>query len=290
MKIGVVFPQTEIGADPAMVRDYAQAAEGLGYKHLLVYDHVVGASTANRPNWAGPYTSETQFHEPFVLFGYLAAITQHIELVTGVIILPQRQTVLVAKQAAEVDVLSSGRLRLGVGTGWNEVEYEALGQDFHTRGKRLEEQVRLMRALWTEPVVTFEGRWDQVREAGINPLPVQRPIPVWMGGSADAVMKRIGEMGDGWMPQIRPDDRARRMVEMIRTAAQDAGRDPVSIGIEPRLNLRGGNPDTWRAFIDEWEALGATHISINTMGMDLEGPREHIGIIGRFAAEQFPSC
>lgn len=285
MRIGVVFPQTEIGPDPGAVRDYAQAAEGLGYSHLLVYDHVIGASTANRPNWTGPYTSESQFHEPFVLFGYLAGLTQKLELVTGVIILPQRQTVLVAKQAAEVDVLTGGRLRLGVGIGWNEVEYEALGQDFHTRGKRLEEQVSLMRALWTQPVVTFEGRWDRVREAGINPLPVQRPIPVWMGGSADVVMKRIGETGDGWMPQIRPDDRARHMVELIRTSAQEAGRDPASIGIEARLNLRGGNPDTWREFIQQWEALGATHISINTMGMELEGAEAHVNMIGNFITE-----
>ena len=283
MRIGVVFPQTEIGTDPAVIRDYAQTAESLGYTHLLVYDHVLGASTSTRPDWRGPYTSETQFHEPFVLFGYLAAITQRMELVTGVIILPQRQTALVAKQAAEVDVLSGGRLRLGVGTGWNEVEYEALGQDFHTRGKRLEEQVRLLRALWTEPVVTFEGRWERVKEAGINPLPVQRPIPIWMGGSADAVIKRVGEMGDGWFPQMRPDDEARRMIEQIRTYAQEAGRDPDSIGIEARLNLRGGDLDTWQQQIEGWQALGATHIGINTMGMGLASPQEHLRMIERFS-------
>jgi probable F420-dependent oxidoreductase len=286
MRTGVVFPQTEIGSDPAVIRDYAQAAEGLGYTHLLVYDHVLGASTATRPDWRGPYTTETQFHEPFVLFGYLAAITQKLELVTGVIILPQRQTALVAKQAAEVDVLSGGRLRLGVGTGWNEVEYEALGQDFHTRGKRLEEQVRLLRALWTEPVVTFEGRWDKVKEAGINPLPVQRPIPIWMGGSADAVLKRVGVMGDGWFPQMKPDGEARRMIEQIRTYAQEAGRNPDSIGIEARLNLRGGDSDTWRQQMEAWQALGATHISINTMSMGLASPQGHIEMIEKFASRK----
>src|SRR5438105_2091500 len=194
MRIGVVFPQTEIGSDPSVIRDYAQAAESIGYKHLLVYDHVLGASTEHRPDWRGPYTSETPFHEPFVLFGYLAAITQQLELVMGVLVLPQRQTALVAKQAAEVDVLSGGRLRLGVGIGWNQVEYEALGEDFHNRGKRIEEQITLLRELWTEPVVDFTGRWHRVAEAGVNPLPMQRPIPIWMGGYADVVLERAGRM------------------------------------------------------------------------------------------------
>jgi probable F420-dependent oxidoreductase len=206
-----------------------------------------------------------------------------MELVTGVIILPQRQTALVAKQAAEVDILSGGRLRLGVGVGWNPIEYVGLGQDFGTRGKRIEEQVRLLRALWSETVIDFDGRWDTIRQAGINPLPTQRPIPIWMGGSADVVLKRIGEMADGWFPQTRPDDEAHRMIEQIRTYAQEAGRDPNSIGIEARLNLRDGNPGAWRQQIEAWEALGATHIGINTMGMGLASPQEHIEVIERFA-------
>src|SRR5215475_7588104 len=177
MRIGVVFPQTEIGSDPGAVREYAQAAEELGYSHILAYDHVLGANTASRPGWRGPYTSETQFHEPFVLFGYLAGLTQKIELVTGIIILPQRQTALVAKQAAEIDVLSGGRLRLGVGIGWNEVEYAAQGEDFHNRGKRIEEQVTLLRELWTNPLVQFDGEYHHVPDAGLKPMPVQRPIP-----------------------------------------------------------------------------------------------------------------
>lgn len=276
MRIGVVFPQTEIGDDPAIVKDYAQTAEGLGYSHLLVYDHVLGASTANRPSWTGPYTSDTLFHEPFVLFGYMAALTEKIELVTGVIILPQRQTALVAKQAAEIDVLSGGRLRLGVGIGWNEVEYEALGESFTNRGKRIEEQIEVMRRLWTEPVVDFKGKWHAVPEAGINPLPVQRPIPIWIGGGAEAVLERTGRIGDGWFPQMRPDDRAKAAIDKIRTYAQQAGRDPSTIGIEARLNLREGDPDSWHSQIERWRELGATYLGINTMGMGLGSPSEHI--------------
>ena len=276
MRIGVVFPQTEIGADPAIVRDYAQTTEGLGYNHLLVYDHVLGASTANRADWRGPYTSDTQFHEPFVLFGYIAGLTTQIELVTGVIVLPQRQTALVAKQAAEVDILSGGRLRLGVGIGWNEVEYEALNESFGNRGKRIEEQIEVMRRLWTEPVVDFKGNWHTITQAGIKPLPVQRPIPVWIGGGAEAVLERVGRIGDGWFPQMRPDDRAREAIEKIRVYAAEAGRNPSSIGIEARLNLREGDPDSWNNQIGSWKELGATHIGINTMGMGLASPRDHI--------------
>ena len=177
MKVGVVFPQTEIGADPTAVKDYAQASEDLGFSHLLAYDHVLGANPASRPDWRAPYSHLDMFHEPFVLFGYLAGLTQRIELVTGIIILPQRQTVLVAKQAAALDVLSKGRLRLGIGIGWNAVEYEALGEDFKNRGRRSEEQIDVLRKLWTQQLVTYNGQWHKITDAGINPLPVQRPIP-----------------------------------------------------------------------------------------------------------------
>ena len=284
MRFGVVFPQTDIGDDPAVVLDYAQAAEGLGYTHILAYDHVIGASTANRPDWRGSYTDKSMFHEPFVLFGYMAAATWLVELVTGVIILPQRQTVLVAKQAAEVDVLSGGRLRLGVGVGWNPVEYEALGEDFRTRGRREEEQIELLRRLWTEPVVTFKGKYHTVTEAGLNPMPVQRPIPVWIGGHSDAALERAGRQGEGWFPQMPPGDKAREAIEKLHNAARAAGRDPSTIGIEARLHLKDGNPDTWRAAIDAWRALGATHAAINTMGVGLTG-REHITAIERFKRE-----
>lgn len=285
MNIGVVFPQTEIGSDPSVIRDYAQTAEGLGYSHILAYDHVLGASIKNRTDWRGPYTSDTPFHEPFVLFGYMASITERIGFTTGVIILPQRQTALVAKQAAQVDLLSGGRLRLGVGIGWNEVEYVGLGEEFGNRGKRLEEQIELLRRLWIEPVVDFNGRWHRVPEAGINPLPVQRPIPIWIGGGLDErVLDRIGRMADGWMPQLPPDDRVRQASERIHASAQQAGRDPKSIGIEARLSLSQGNADDWRQRTEAWRELGADYLSINTMGMGLSG-REHIERIEQVKGE-----
>jgi len=238
MQLGVIFPQTEIGADPTAVRDFVQAAEGMGYEHMIVFDHVLGADTAHYQGWQGPYTHRDMFHEPFVLYGYLAAVTQRIELVTAVIILGQRQTALVAKQTAEVDVLSGGRLRLGVGIGWNAMEYEALGENFHDRGKRCEEQMAVLRALWTQEVVDFHGRWHHIRHAGINPLPIQRPIPLWLGGggtSVEPVIERVGRLADGWFPQCTPDAVGRAAIERMRGYARAAGRDPATIGIEGRI-------------------------------------------------------
>ena len=278
LRIGAVFPQTEIGADRGGVRAWAEAVEQLGYRHILAYDHVLGAGTANRPGWRG-YTSDDLFHEVFVLFGYLAAVTRETELVTGVLILPQRQTALVAKQAAEVDVLSGGRLRLGVGIGWNQVEYDVLGENFGDRGKRSEEQVELLRKLWAEPLIDFEGRWHEVVDAGINPLPVRRGIPVWFGGTADALLRRTGRLGDGWMPQRGPDETARTSVATIRRAAVEAGRDPEAIGLEPRLTLASTPSEEHRAFVDGWRELGATHLSVNTMGMGFSTVDEHLGAL-----------
>ena len=282
MRIGVVFPQTEIGADPAVVRDYAQAAESLGYDHLIAFDHVVGANVASRPDWSGAYQSKDMFHEPFVLFGYLAGVTQRIEMFTGIIILPQRQTVLVAKQTAAIDVLSGGRLRLGIGTGWNDVEYEALSQNFHNRGRRSEEQIELMRALWTQEHVTYEGRWHKITDAGINPLPVQRPIPVWFGGSDDRLLRRVGRMGDGWYALFRDMDLGRAMIEKIRGYAQEAGRDPDSIGIEASVGIANRSPDDWVKDVEARKELGVSHISVNTMNAGLSSPQDHIDAIRRF--------
>ena len=279
MKIGVVFPQIEIGADPAVIRDYAQAVESLGYSHLLAYDHVLGASIEHRPDWSGPYTTKDAFHEIFVLFAYITAVAPRLELVTGVLVLPQRQTTLVAKQAAEVDILSGGKLRLGVGVGWNKVEIEAMGENFHTRGKRVEEQIRVLRALWTQPVVDFQGEWHTIAEAGINPLPVQRPIPIWIGGYVDLTLRRVARIGDGWFPQMKPDDSAREAIEKLREYTREEGRDPAEIGIEARLNLRGSDPDVWVQQTQAWRELGATHISINTMGMGLQSPHAHIELL-----------
>ncbi|MEO8285421.1 MAG: LLM class F420-dependent oxidoreductase [Chloroflexota bacterium] len=284
MRIGVVFPQTEIGPDPSFVKDYAQTAEALGYKHLLVYDHVLGAGIEHRPDWRGAYTATDQFHEPFVLFGYLAGLTSELELVMGVLVLPQRQTALVAKQAAEVDVLTGGRLRLGVGVGWNAVEYEALGEDFGNRGKRSEEQIELLRALWTEPVINFKGKWHTVTDAGINPLPVQRPIPIWIGGYADSVLRRTARLGDGWFPQMAPNDAAREVIAKLRAYTAEAGRDPDAMGIDARISLKTDSPDIWRAATEAWRDIGATHLSINTMGAGLS-PAEHIRQIERYAKE-----
>lgn len=282
MRIGVTFPQNEISADPIAVRDYAQAAEGLGYTHLLAFDHVVGADTTNRPDWRGPYTHRSLFHEPFVLFGFLAGVTSRLEFVPGVIILPQRQTVLVAKQAAEVDVLTGGKFRLGIGVGWNEVEYEALNENFRNRGKRSEEQIAVLRALFTDDVVTFHGRYHHIEAAGLNPMPVQRPIPIWIGGSSEATLKRVGEMGDGWFPQRVPDETAREMIERTRAYARAAGRDPGKIGFEARVSIGGKNPDDWAREVEGWRALGATHLTVNTMKAGLNAPREHIDAIRRF--------
>lgn len=281
MKIGVVMPQTEIGPDAATVRAYAEAAEGAGFKHLMVYDHVLGASVANRPDFRGPYTSEQQFHEVFVLFGYLAGITTTLELVTAVVILPQRQTALVAKQAAEIDRLSNGRLRLGVGTGWNDVEYVALNENFRNRGRRMDEQIEVMRALWTNEVVDFTGRYHRIPEAGIKPLPVRQPIPVWIGGYADVVMERIGKTGDGWFPGSQPGEQLDRLKGLVSAAAEAAGRDPKEIGMEGRITLKPGDESGWMAQTEAWRAAGATHMAINTMGSG-RTPEQHIEAVLRY--------
>ena len=281
MRIGVVFPQTEIGADPAAVRDFAQAAESLGYTHLLAYDHVLGANAGSRPGWHGAYRHTDGFHEVMVLLGYVAGLTETIELVTGILILPQRQTPLVAKQAAEVDVLSGGRLRLGIGIGWNDVEYEALSEDFHNRGRRSEEQIEVLRLLWTNDLVTYKGRWHTITDGGINPLPAQRPIPVWFGGMDERVLKRLARVGDGWMPQGSPDDRLLAMIERVRSYASDAGRDPAEIGVDGRTTLHG-TPDDWARQFAGWKEVGATHISVNTMAAGLSTPDDHIDALRRF--------
>jgi probable F420-dependent oxidoreductase len=283
MQIGVTFPQTEIGSDPVAIRDYAQAIEGMGYRTILAYDHVLGASTATRPGWSGPYTSETMFHEIFVLFGYLAAVTKRVELVTGVVILPQRQTALVAKQAAEVDVLSGGRLRLGIGVGWNEVEYQGLNENFRNRGARSEEQIALMRALWAEPVIDFRGRWHTIEAAGINPLPVRRSIPIWIGGYAEETLSRIGRIGDGWIVFRTPDDTLRGQIERIHRAAEAAGRDPQAIGVEGQLGLARVPEAGWEAHTEAWRALGAQSMTVNTMSAGFTSPQQHIDALQRVA-------
>jgi probable F420-dependent oxidoreductase len=283
MKIGVVFPQTEIGNDPGAIKAYAEAVEDMGFTHLLVFDHVLGANPERPGGWKGPYTYRHAFHEPFVLFGFLAAATRRVELVTGIIILPQRQTALVAKQAAAVDVLSGGRLRLGVAVGWNPVEFEALGEDFATRGRRIEEQIEVMRALWTKELVTVNGAYHHITDAGLNPLPVQRPIPVWMGGESPVAQRRLARIADGWMPHFRPGAPGQAMVEQIHGLVRAAGRDPKKFGIEGRMTLPQIPPADWGKELEAWRAMpGITHLCVHTADMGLKTPTDHIQTLRRF--------
>jgi probable F420-dependent oxidoreductase len=276
-RLGAVFPQTEIGPDPAAVRAYAQGVQELGFVHLMAYDHVLGADRDTHTHLTGPYRAEDQFHEIMVLFGYLAGLLPGMELVTGVVIAPQRQAALLAKQAVEIDLLTGGRFRLGLGIGWNDVEYEALGMDFSNRGRRFEEQIELMRRLWTEPVFDFEGRWHTVTAAGINPLPVQRPIPIWIGGSAERALRRAAVSADGVFPQRPLEGRDwAATLEQMRGWATEAGRDWSTFGIDQRISLAEPDPDAWRAVAEDWVDLGATHLTLVTTGGELDGPDGHL--------------
>ena len=282
MRIGVVFPQTEIGGDRGAIRAYAERVEELGFAHILAYDHVLGADPEVHAPWNGPYDVDTTFHEPFVLFGYLAAITA-LELVTGIIILPQRQTALVAKQAADVDVLTNGNFRLGIGLGWNAVEYEALGKDFTDRGRRMSEQIELMRSLWTQRSVTHHGAYEHVTGAGLAPLPVQRPIPIWFGAASEPAYRRTGRLADGWFPQVPPGphlDAARAIVDQAATAA---GRDPSSLQMEGRVSWTAAGIEKVVDHVARWRDAGASHLSINTMNADLGAVDDHLGVLATVA-------
>ncbi len=265
------------------MRAYGEGVEGLGFTHILAYDHVVGADPNVHRGWDGPYDIDSTFHEPFVVFGYLAAITS-LELVTGVIILPQRQTALVAKQAAEVDLLTGGRFRLGVGLGWNAVEYEALGEKFTNRGKRSEEQIELLRRLWTERSVTFEGKYHTVTAAGLAPLPTQRPIPVWFGAASDRGLERAGRLGVGWFPMTAPGPGLDHAREQVQRAAAAAGREAESLGMEGRVSWTGDR-DKVAADIAAWRAAGATHVSVNTMNAGLANVDDHLAALQQVAAD-----
>jgi probable F420-dependent oxidoreductase len=285
MKIGAVFPQTEIGSDPIAVRDYAQTVEELGYDYLLAYDHVLGANPDRPGGWTGRYTDQHMFHEVFVLLGYLAAITQQVELVTGIVILPQRQTALVAKQAAEVDVLSGGRLRLGVGIGWNEIEYIGLGQNFRNRGKRVEEQVALLRELWTKPLITFEGEYHTIPDAGLNPLPIQQPIPVWFGGLADAALRRMARIGDGWIANPLPYEKLSETLELLFSYVEQAGRDPSQFGVDLRFNFSQKPEGSWGQEVERVRKLGVTHVCVGTMDAGFTHLNQHLDALRQFKAD-----
>lgn len=281
MKIGIVYPQTEFGFDPLAIRDFAQTAEGLGFDHILAYDHVLGANP-NRPRgWEGPYTYRDSFMDPFILFSHMAAVTKSIEFTTGILILPQRQTALVAKQAACLDVLCGGRLRLGIGIGWNEVEYEALNMDFGNRGTRSEEQVQLLRQLWVEPLVTFHGKWHTINDAGLNPLPVQRPIPIWFGGHDDRVLRRIANLGDGWITNHKSIEEAQPSMDKLSSYLEEVGRSSDALGLEVRLNYGEGDLESLASSLESWRMAGATHLSFNTMRSGFKMTIEHLGAMRR---------
>lgn len=281
LQIGVVFPQTEIGSDPADIRRYATAVEAMGYRHLLAYDHVVGGSLAIHEKLRNRYTSETAFHEVFVLFGFLAAVAPTLELVTGVLILPQRQAVLVAKQAAEIDVLTGGRLRLGVGIGWNDLEYEALNEPFRNRARRFEEQIDVLRHLWRTGLVDYSGTWHRIDHAGINPMPVQRPIPIWIGASAEPAIRRAARIADGFFPNARTIEDHERQLGWLRDELARHGRSSDDFGLEPRISLGEGGPDDWRRLYAWWRRQGATHIDINTMGAGCTTVDDHLRLLER---------
>ncbi len=281
MRVGVHLPQTEegFGADIGAIKEFVQAAESLGYDHVLTSEHVLGPGVR---------------HEPLVLFGYLASVTTTIKFASWIVVLPSRQATLVAKQAAEVDVLSDGRLRLGVGIGSNRVEYEGMGEAFEDRGVRYEEQIDLLRALWTQELVTFEGRWHKITDAGLNPLPIQRPIHIWMGGGpgssgsisaglSERALRRIAKVADGWYPAVRPPEVA-PIIARLNGYLRDEGRDPSEMGIEGSVTLAGLTPDEWTTQASTWKELGASDLAVSTGGAGFSSPRQHVDALTEFKA------
>ena len=287
MQVGVYFPQYELPPEPDAIRDYVQGVEALGLNHLIIMDHVVGANKASRPAWSATYHLDTVFHEPFALIAFLSGVTSRLGFITGVLVLPQRQTVLVAKQAACVDVYCKGRLRLGIGTGWNQVEYEALNAPFAGRGRLFDDQIAVLRALWTQTAVTIKTPYHTITDAGINPLPVQRPIPLWFGGgnqapanlahnAVDKVMRRIASIGDGWMPPFNAGDEAAEALLKFRVLCREYGRDPASVGVEGIIRATLKTRDKWPDEIAFWKKLGVTHLAFNTLHDGLKGVDAHL--------------
>ncbi len=283
VRIGVIYPQAEYGSDPEAIARYARAAEGLGFTHIGADDHVIGPNPDRPGGWDGWVTHRTPFVEPLVLFSFMAGVTPQVEFATCVLLLPQRQTVLVAKQAAGLDHLSGGRLRLGLGVGWNEVEYESLREDFHTRGRRFDEQIEVLRALWTTEHVEFHGRWHSIPDAGINPLPVQRPIPLWFGGHSEAAIRRMARVGDGWMPLYGSAAEARPGLALLDRCLAEAGRSRAGFGLEARIPYGRGDVGEWHRLLDEWAAVGATHGSLVTTDHGFTTSAEHFAALERFA-------
>ena len=279
MKPNAFFPSLDIGTDPAKIRDWVQAAEDLGYAYIEVPDHVFGAKARN--GWVPLYNEKDPFHETFVTLGFLAAATSRIGLSTGILIAPQRQTGVIAKQAAEVDILSSGRLRLGIGVGWNHVEYEALGTDWKTRGARQAEQVEVLRRLWSGSLVSFSGRFHSLQDVSIVPPPVQRPIPIWFGGSSDAVIRRAARLGDGWMPIMAPDAQVEQKLALLREQLKSCGREAAKFGLEAWLRMQGPDPQAWAAAAEGWRRLGADMVMLYPM-YRITSVDDHIETLRRF--------
>lgn len=273
MQIGAVFPHNEIGNDPGAIKVFAQGVEDLGISHLLIYDHVLGADPDREGGFRGPYDKDVAFHEPFTTFAFIAAVTERLEMITTVMILPQRQTVLAAKQAAEVALLSNNRFRLGVGVGWNEVEYVGLNETFNNRGRRQAEQVEVMRKLWSEDSLDYTGDFHRIDKASINPRPSQQ-IPIWFGGSAPALLDRVARLGDGWIPLMGANEKAQACIDTIKATREAAGLSFDNFGIQAQAQYAGGSPERWQKHAQAWKDMGCTHIAIathNTGPTDVDG-------------------
>lgn len=288
MKIGAVFPQTEIESDPAVIKDFAQGVEDLGFNHLVAYDHIVGKNTANIPDWNMPYNHESSFQEPLMLYSFLAGVTRQLSFVTGVIILPQRQTTLFAKQAANLDIYCRGRLRLGIGLGWNKVEYDALNEEFGNRARRTEEQIEFLRQCWTEPTFKYKKDFHHMDDGGILPLPIQRPIPLWVGGNSEPAMKRAARMGDGWMPYGVSGTEAEPTMQSFHAQVEASGRDPSKVPVEIILFMGTALGDPLRSLDEmiekghQWRSAGASYLSFDTMSSNFRGIDEHLAALAQF--------
>ncbi len=285
MDYGISFPQTQIGNDPGVIRNFVQTAEALGFARLTLVDHILGAKDARDAPWAVHYTIQYGFHEPMTLFAWIAGFTSEIQLVTANVVLPQRQTELVAKQAAEIDILTGGRMVLGIGVGWSAAEFEALGMDFANRGDRIEEQVALLRRLWTDELVNFEGKWHTISDMGMNPLPIQRPIPIWFGAMADVAIRRAARIGDGWLmsPRTKPDDEMKRKIEIFHEAADAADRNPDELGIDATVFAEDRGPEEWLAEAAAWRAMGATSVTFRTSESGFTSIDQHLAAMTKLA-------
>ena len=281
MEIGAVFPHNEIGTDPQAIKDYAQGVEELGVTHLLIYDHVLGADRDRPGGFEGPYDKDVAFHEPFTTFAFIAAVTKKLDMITTVMILPQRQTVLVAKQAAELAILSNNRFKLGIGVGWNTVEYTGLNENFKNRGKRQEEQVELMRLLWESEVLEYKGDYHHIDKASINPRP-SKSVPIWFGGGAPQLIERCADLGDGWIPLMGPNEAARKTLAAIKEKRKSKGLDWDNFGVQAQAQYAGGDAERWNKHAEKWRDLGASHLAIATHNAEPTNVDGHLGRIKEY--------